>query len=66
MFCPALFKAALVARGYNVRRLAAECEINVVSLYQKIKSGKFYRGEISKIKNVLGLTDEELIMIFFA
>ncbi|MBR2679415.1 MAG: hypothetical protein IKE23_01395 [Exiguobacterium sp.] len=66
MFCPALFKAALAARGYNVRRLAEETEINMVSLYNKIKNGRFYRGEISKIKTVLGLSNDELISIFFA
>lgn len=66
MFCPALFKAALTARGYNVKRLAEETEINMVSLYNKIKTGRFYRGEISKIRAVLGLSNDELISIFFA
>ena len=65
MFQKLVFKAALVARGYSVSRLAAECEIGRVSLYSKINSGRFTRGEISKIMSVLDLSDAEVMNIFF-
>lgn len=65
MFQPLVFKAALVARGYSVAKLAEECEMSKVSLYNKINTGRFMRGEIAKIIVVLGLEPEEVMNIFF-
>ena len=65
MFQPLLFKAALVARGYSVIKLAEAMEMSKVALYNKIKTGRFLRGEIAKIVSVLGLSDAEMVNIFF-
>lgn len=66
MFQPLVFKAALVARGYSVAKLAEACEMSKVSLYSKINTGRFLRGEIAKIMVVLDLDSEEVMNIFFA
>lgn len=65
MFQENVLKARMVLVGYNVSKLAKEMEISRVALYSKMSSGKFYRGEIAKIAVVLGLSDEEIINIFF-
>ena len=65
MFQKLVFKAAIVARGYSVEKLAKESEIGKVSLYNKINSGRFMRGEIEKVASVLNLSDAEIINIFF-
>lgn len=59
-------KGAIVARGMNVETLAQKIGINRASMYRKVNNiEKITIGEAQKIKEVLGLSDEQANEIFF-
>lgn len=56
----------LLKKGMSAMKLAEKIGMNRVTLYRKLISGKFERSEIVKIRDVLGLTDEDMLRIFFS
>jgi plasmid maintenance system antidote protein VapI len=60
-------KAKIVENGINVEKLAEQINIDRSSLYRKLNNAeKITIGEASRMKDALGMTDEEAINIFFA
>ena len=58
-------KSKLVERGINVETLADLIEIDRSSMYRKLNNfEKITIGEAQKIKDVLGLSDEDAVYIF--
>jgi DNA invertase Pin-like site-specific DNA recombinase len=61
----AKLRGKMVEKGFSVETLAALIGIDRSSLYRKLGTiEKFTIGEARKIKAVLGLTNEEAILIF--
>ena len=62
-----LFKRILKAKKTKLQALATALGISRQSISNKIgeKKSEFTNSEIKTIKTLLGLTDEELIEIFF-
>lgn len=59
-------RGKIVEKGMNVETLAKEIGVNRSSMYRKLNNGKLTIGEVSKIKEVLDLSNEEATNIFFA
>lgn len=60
-------KGQMVERGLNVETLAAKIGVDKATLYRKLNaSDKFTIGEAQRIKDVLGLSNDEASAIFFA
>lgn len=58
-------KGKIVSLGMNVESLADNIGVDRSSLYRKLNGfDKITIGEARKIKDILGLTDEEAIDIF--
>ena len=66
MFNERLLRSKVVYQGITLGELASELEINQSTLTRKLKDGSFNRVEISKIAEVLHLSDDDVIDIFFA
>lgn len=58
-------EVAILRKQMSLTELAEKIGVNRVTLYRKIASGKFERGEIQKIRDTLGLSDADVIRIFF-
>ena len=60
-------KAEIIRKGYSIAEVAKAVGIDVASLHRKM-SGKsdFYRSEIQKIREILNLSEQDLLRIFFA
>lgn len=66
MFNEKLFRIALLKRGVSQKQIAKLLDINVVTLYRKMKGDSdFYRDEIQKICDFLKLGLKEKEDIFF-
>ena len=62
-----LLRSIMVMRGLSVRQLAETIGIAVPTLYAKLNGAyPFKTDEIGNIAAVLGLTDKQIISIFFA
>lgn len=60
-------RAKIVERGMNVEQLAEAIEIDRSSLYRKLNTfEKITIGEAGKMKDVLGMSNEEAYEIFLA
>lgn len=59
-------EVVLLRKGVNVAKLSESIGMNRATFYRKLTSGKFERSEIIKIRDTLGLTDAELLRIFFS
>lgn len=55
----------LLRNCMSVAELSEKIGCNRTTMYRKITSGKFERSEIIKIRDILGLTDADMIRIFF-
>ena len=66
MFDERLFRSKVIYNGITLGELASELEINQSTLTKKLKDGSFNRREISKTAEVLHLSDDDVINIFFA
>lgn len=55
----------LLRNGMSVAELSEKIGCNRTTMYRKLTSGKFERSEIIKIRDILGLTDADMIRIFF-
>ncbi len=61
-----MLKDKMVKKGFNVDKLAAYMNIDRSTLYRKLDGGeKITIGEAQKIKEALGLTNDEARVIFF-
>lgn len=59
-------KGKMVEKGFNVERLAKHMGVDRSSLYRKLAdSKKLTIGDALKIKDALGLTNDEARIIFF-
>lgn len=56
---------AMLRSDIKIAKLAEILGINKTTLYRKLKTGKFERSEIMKIREALNLTDADTIRIFF-
>ncbi len=59
-------KGKMVEKGKSVENISAEMGINPATFYRKLKNNSFEINEASKIVELLSLTNEEAIAIFFA
>lgn len=60
-------RAKMVLRGISVYSLAERIGIESSTLYKKLRGvTEFTQSEISKIANVLGMSREEILAVFFA
>lgn len=67
MFNDRLFRSKVVLCGLTLGELAKSMGINESTLHGKLKrQGSFSRDEIGKIRQILDLTDEDIMDIFFA
>lgn len=66
MFNKRLLKGKVMANGMTLGDLAVAIGINASTMTRKLKQGTFTRAEINAISDILQLTDEEIIAIFFA
>lgn len=55
----------LLRHETTVAELAEKIGLNRTTLYRKMASGKFDRSEIIAIRDALGLTDADILRIFF-
>lgn len=58
-------KKKLAEKGISMYQMAKELNIDVSTLYRKLKKNSFEIAEAQKIVSVLGLTAEEANDIFF-
>ena len=59
-------RGAMAERGYSLKRLADETQINRRTLRRRMNSGYDFKiKEVEAIRDVLSLTTEETAMIFF-
>lgn len=67
MFDRRLFRAAVVAAGYTLERIAVEIGINPATLNRKMSGDSdFTRCEMHNIRRILALSVSEFEAIFFA
>jgi plasmid maintenance system antidote protein VapI len=62
-----MLKGKIVEKGMNVETVAERIGVERSSMYRKLNNfEKITIGEASKLKDVLGLTNEEAVVIFLA
>ena len=66
MFVKSELKAKLVQKEMNVETLATLINRDKNTLYRKLNNGVFTTEEVERIKEVLMLSDEDVVSIFFA
>lgn len=67
MFKKNEFRAAMARKGTTASEVAKALNIDPATLSRKISGqSDFYRGEIEKICEILELSAEEIMEIFFA
>ena len=67
MFDKNLFRYYISRAGKTFGSTAAFLDINEATLYRKVNGvSDFNREEIQKLKDYLGLTDQEALQVFFA
>ncbi len=59
------FRAAVAKKGLSIPKLAEITGIKKKRIYSKLKNGKFNQEEILAFRKALGLTDSDIITIFF-
>lgn len=59
-------KGKIVEKGKSVESVSAELGINPATFYRKLKNNSFEINEADKLVDILTLTNEEAIAIFFS
>lgn len=59
-------EVSMLRKGVTAAILSEIIGMNRVTLYRKMANGKFERSEIIKIRDALGLTEAEMLRIFFS
>lgn len=60
-----LLKGKIVEKGTNVATIAKKLGVDKATLYRHMNTGGFSLGEVVGIKELLDLTEDEAIRIFF-
>lgn len=61
-----LLRTKIINAGFNIPMLAVRMEINPATLYRRMSNTEtFTIGEATKISDILHLTSDESIAIFF-
>lgn len=66
MFVKSELKAKLAQKEMNVETLATLIDRDKGTIYRKLNNGIFTTEEVERIKEVLMLSDEDVVSIFFA
>lgn len=66
MFVKSEFKAKLAQKEMNVETLASLIDRDKGTIYRKLNNGIFTTEEVERIKEVLMLSDKDVVSIFFA
>ena len=67
MFQKNEFKAEIIRKGLTIEAVAKAIGIDSATLHRKMNgNGDFYRNEIEKLINLLDLSGEDVLRIFFA
>ena len=62
-----LLRGKIEEKGTNISEIAAKIGVDKATLYRRIANSEtFTIGEVGKITEILGLTREESISIFFS
>lgn len=59
-------KGKIVEKGKSVESVSAELGINPATFYRKLKNNSFEINEANKLVDILSLTNDEAIAIFFS
>lgn len=59
-------KGKIVEKGKNIHEVSAELSINPSTFYRKMKNSSFEIREATKLMEILSLTREEAVAIFFS
>ena len=59
-------KGKIVEKGKSVESVSAELGINPATFYRKLKNNSFEINEADKLVDILSLTSDEAISIFFS
>ncbi len=59
-------EVVLLRKGKSIAELSEKIGMNRATFYRKLQTGKFERSEIIQIRDELGLSDEEMLLIFFS
>lgn len=59
-------KAKIVERGLSIEEFSRQIDMNKTTFYRKITHNSFLVREVEKIAEILSLTKEEAVGIFFA
>ena len=59
-------KGKIVEKGKSVESVSAELGINPATFYRKLKNNSFEINEADKLVDILSLTSDEAIAIFFS
>jgi hypothetical protein len=59
-------KGKIVEKGKSVESVSAELGINPATFYRKLKNNSFEINEADKLVDILSLTNDEAIAIFFS
>ena len=58
-------EVAMLRSGIRIQELSEKICMNRTTFYRKVATGKFERSEIMRIRDVLNLSDEDMLRIFF-
>lgn len=59
-------KGKIVEKGKSVESVSAELGINPATFYRKLKNNSFEINEADKLVDILSLTNDEAVAIFFS
>ena len=59
-------KGKIVEKGKSVESVSAELGINPATFYRKLKNNSFEINEADKLVDILSLTNDEAVSIFFS
>ena len=63
---PTEFKVAQIRSGHSKEDIAAALGINIATLYRKINGeSDFTLSELKRLKEILGLSNDDVYRIFF-
>ena len=59
-------KGKIVEKGKNIHEISAELSMNPSTFYRKMKNDSFEIREAAKLMEILSLSREEAVAIFFS
>ena len=62
-----LLRAWLKTNRYSISSFASAMQLSVPTMARKLSGASDFKvGEIDKVRELLGLTDQEIVLIFFS